>query len=157
MDKKTFQLKLLEYFEDKLEQGEKFQFEKLIREDPSLRKEVDSLKKIIKLSNSVQYTDPPAKYWNNYLPRLREKIDRESKKTGHVSLKYVWAPGLAFIFLIILFVNRIDQNQTLEQITIDDKFLKQLFENDWEDMSLFNSDWVKLLKEINWLRLRSYC
>ena len=110
------------------------------------KNEIESVFKI--LENKDEKYEVPNSYFNNFLPRLRENIDKKNNLILFKKPIFSFAKGIATIsFIVILFITlnpkKEETNFTLENITE----IEQLFANNGQDFEEIET--LKILDENN--------
>ena len=131
----AIQPQIIDYIENTLDQQDKSIIEAHIAGCISCQDEIESLRKIIELPHTVEFDIPPQAYWNNYLPRLREKIDAKQKAPWYIRMpKYAWAGATAVIIFGILVLNFSELFQSSEQLSINEEQWMEIYETTLSNM-----------------------
>lgn len=112
---------LPDYITDKLnDEGIKFRIEEEIRNNNVFRQEYELLKETYSSLKNLEFSEPPAHYFNNLIPRLNQRIENEDKFSfAHLFrlanlFKYALpAVTVVFIIVIITFTNKSNKDENM--------------------------------------------
>ncbi len=107
---KAHEEKIIEYLMNGLPLEEKSEVEQLIQSHPEWRGDYSELIAALQTLNNedLKSIDPPAHYWNGFVPRLHERMERKQlKRTGVKKRMYYAIPALGFAALILFFTHAV--------------------------------------------------
>ena len=112
---------LPDYITGKLnDEGIKFRIEEEIRDNNGFRQEYELLRETYSSLKNLEFSEPPAHYFNNLIPRLNQRIENESKFSfAHLFrlanlFKYALpAVTVVCVILLITFTNKSNKDENM--------------------------------------------
>jgi hypothetical protein len=111
--------KILKYLSNLLSENEKEKFEKEISESTELRAEIEKIKNNLNKIKSLGNVDLDTSYFNNLLPKVRERIEQKSKKKA-INPLLLMPTTAALIVVLFTFLFPADNSVNYQ------KFIKSL-------------------------------
>jgi hypothetical protein len=112
---------LPDYITGKLnDKGIKFRIEEEIRNNNGFRQEYELLKETYTSLKNLEFSEPPAHYFNNLIPRLNQRIENESKfsfvhlfRLANLFKYALPAVTVVCVILLITFTNKSNKDENM--------------------------------------------
>jgi hypothetical protein len=105
--------KIIRYFDNQMPDAEKELFEIEINNSPGLQKEIEEYKLFISTFKEIELKEG---YFNNIVPKFREKLDKESKPKS-LSVRFALAgSSIAAVIIAVLLFSNSPNNTNIENI-----------------------------------------
>lgn len=133
---KKIKKRLVDYIEDELRDSEKKVIDEHLKICNKCSMELNSLRETISLTKKAIVPRISERFWVNFLPNVREKIEKKEQKKPLFSFKVVpaFAISLSILFIIgiLYFRNRelrIEMTKEIESIIIENLVNEDIAEN----------------------------
>ncbi len=94
--------RILEYLSDVMAAGERERFDEELKSSGELRREFDMIKRTLKNVGYSSDTEVDINYFNNLIPRMRNRLNRKSKSAFSRNHKHAMALGIIVVIVSLV-------------------------------------------------------
>lgn len=104
IDIEEIKLLLPDYITGTLGAAESDIVENAIKQNAEISKLFRDMKNALDFVNTVSFSEPSPRYWNNLLPRIHERIDQKEEKKFLKAIPLWWKVAIPVAAVILIFV-----------------------------------------------------